>query len=336
MKLWLLTALILAASPVSALAAPAHCLQDQAIDAGTRRQLERSATAYAEALIKGDASTMRAAMTVAGRAVTEDALVVSLGSFLTAFTPGPRKVARTLLVENPDDQTGDVACGDPVRRDTPLQLLSGAPRQATVEVVIPALNNDFDLVVFFIPEDGGWKVHGFYLGGSKASGKSVFDILDMARAEDRRGHVFNASILLLTAAGMIDRGPILHFAGAAAIKEEISGFAAAPELVGAPPFDWDLGGCHWLVVNVGALAVAGEFTLMIEWAPERWDGSIAADQANRVLLEAFMKARPEWQSVFTAVFVKATSPAGRTASGGPSYTTGYIVGEGISEPPTED
>jgi hypothetical protein len=184
------------------------------------------------------------------------------------------------------------------------------PTQAHVVVEGETLNNSWVFVLWLIPTEGSWQVQYVQALPSALVGRSSGDLQDMAEAEKKKNHIFNAYILYATANQLVARGPFFQLGILPEIQQNLSALQVPRELKGRPPFTWQFGQASFKVLNVGALGVNKKIYLKIDQELESWAADKDADDKNHELISAFAKAFPEYTDVFSGLVVRAHERAG--------------------------
>lgn len=315
-----------------------RCRINDQIPAAERAEIESAALAFANKVVAGDLDGVYAALSDDGRpSFPKEYFTAILFPMITSMEPQLPRIGATYFVRTEGEPIlGSASCNDPAHPETAALLdVVNTSFQARVVTRVPTFNNDFGLVLLLIRVDDVWRVHAVYLSSLAMAGKDGFNVLALGREQDRKGNTFNATLLYTAGAAMLDRGPGFELDGLAKIRSELAGFELDPSLAGDRPLAWTLEGQTYSVGSVDLVAIAGDIYLMVSLPLTTWAGDKAADEQNRQFLSAFMKKHPEWKSAFKGVYAKAISPAGQTAQGGPSFTTGYFEGEGFGDPPKD-
>jgi hypothetical protein len=170
-------------------------------------------------------------------------------------------------------------------------------------------NNGIAFTLWLIAEQE-WRVEYFQITPSSMVGKTASDMWALARKEQNSKHMFNAAVLYATANQLAYRGPNYQLGIDPEIKKEMSKLQVPRELQGNPPFAWKFGDDSFKIVNVSPIGVGGKIYLTITQEIAPWGAEQDADQRNRVLILDFIRAVPEYVSVFAGLVVGASEAGG--------------------------
>ncbi|HVZ72057.1 MAG TPA: hypothetical protein VHJ20_06750 [Polyangia bacterium] len=187
-------------------------------------------------------------------------------------------------------------------------------------------NNEWELSLWLMPQDGIWKVNAFHLDASGVADRGVGTLWTLAKEERRAGHAFNAGILYGTVRELLKRGPWLQLGVARAFDEDARTLPPLAELQGPPPFHWRLGGATYEVAGISPIATEGMIGLSFGLPQIEWPATEGVIASNHAFLSAFMAAYPEVPKVFGYLVARAVKP---DRSGG--YATVYEYGRGFND-----
>lgn len=308
--------------------APAvSCLTDTAIAASDRSAIDTLAIAATNDLVKGDYAAFNARMIEPVDLPSLEAL----HALLSGGEPQAPSVTHSYLLRLNGSDSVEGLCGDPTRWDTRARVvLVDSKIQAYVVLKLPTRNHDFAVVVGLVKGSAGWLVHLVHANVAASAGLTAHDLLEMARAQERKGHTFNSHMLYISAYQLADRGPKFALLARDEFEAEAKAAAKAPELEGTGPFAWTFGKTSYLVQTVGPTGFKDDgLCLQIRLVISPWSGWDDPKRLNRALIEAFDKARPEWREVFGCIIVRGVSPGGMTPAGGDLYGTVYDREDGF-------
>lgn len=193
----------------------ASCAADDAIDGSTRQALDKAALDFVSAASGSnpiDAYGMLAGDTKG--AITPDQFLAALRPSLDAVAPfSNARVAHAYFVRAAESGANQrVICGSLDRGDHWVAVTAKpVSRQAHVIVDAQAKGGGWAFVLWLVPENG-WKVEGFNFTATGMGGKSLDDLLKMARTQHDQHHDFDAVLLYGAAAHLAGRGKDLQSA----------------------------------------------------------------------------------------------------------------------------
>ncbi|HEX4861866.1 MAG TPA: hypothetical protein VFV07_11555 [Rhizomicrobium sp.] len=164
------------------------------------------------------------------------------------------------------------------------------------------------LTEWLVRRDGAWRVDDSAMMHSVMAGHDAADLLALARKERAAGHRFNATMLYVGARSLVDRGPFLQLPLVQTIAADEQGYAMASELAGKPPFSWGINGNVYSVGHVTIQSINGKLGLTFDLPQKSWNGTDAADAANRAFLTDFVAAHPDTAKVFAFLVARAIKP----------------------------
>jgi hypothetical protein len=178
-----------------------------------------------------------------------------------------------------------------------------------------AINNQFALTAWLVPEQSPWKVQGYWLNVATLADKNSFQLWGLAREQQGRGHKFNASLLYAAAAQIANRGPNFQMGLAQAITQSASSLEVPSEINAAPPFSWRSNTATFKVLNVGPIAVGGKIYVIIVQEVSPWKTDAEVDGRNKQLLSFFKARFPEYSDVFSGLVARAVEHGGNRGYG---------------------
>ncbi len=302
-----------------------RCFTDADVPPNDRQAVETAALAFVRAAVGANASDAYAMMTATTRSIgSADAFAAMIRAKREETGPySDIGVAHTYLIENAGHGT-EAICGLATSRKWIAVELKPERKQAYVVISARTLNNGLHLTVWLVPDGGGWAVESFHIGMESVAGRSADDLLALARKERDAGQGFNAAALYACVRSLINRGPNFQLAIAQDAARDLENLQVPPELTGAPPFVWNLGGGERTVESVTIIGVEGKLGLVFMLPLTTWTGKEAADRTNREFLIAFIAAHPDYSRVFGFLVARALKP---DKSGG--FATVYELGRGF-------
>jgi hypothetical protein len=246
--------------------------------------------------------------------------------------PGPYEGLKLEHVYQPLPLEGEtrVACGAlGAMKEVSLAAL---PEATQIHALFTAAtrNNDWALTAWLTQEDGAWRVHGFDVAISSIVGFDAAELFAQAEAQAKKGHVLNAHMLYTAAKATAGRGPYLGFGVAKEIEAAHARLAAPAELKGKPPFTWVFDGVTFTLEQVNLAGIDKRLGLVFLHRDPAWDGEDTgkAERRNKRLIDAFVKAHPEYQETFGFLVARILAP-GKDSGWGTVFDSakGYDTGE---------
>ena len=292
----------------------ASCIADDAIDAGTRRALEKAALGFVDAASGAnpiDAYAMLAADTKG--AVSPDKFLAAMRPSLEAIAPiGDAHVVHTYFVRAPRDGGARqrVICGNLDQPDRWVAVTAKPiPEQAHLIVDATAKGGHWSFTLWLVPE-AGWRVEGFNVAAAAMGGRTLDQMVAAARAQRDLHHDFNAVLLYGAASRLASRGNDMQLGLESDIQGQLGKLPIPAYLQGKPPLNWKIGDNTYRVENVGAAGVGDKLYLAITQELSPWHDDNDADTRNRTLIRDFVKAVPEYSSAFAGLIVMARDETG--------------------------
>ncbi len=139
------------------------------------------------------------------------------------------------------------------------------------------------------------------------------ELWEAAKAQQQKGHTFNAALLYRKAATLSDRGPAFQFAIGQLISEDLSKINVPDPIKGEPPYSWRNGQVTYKVEEVGMMAFEGNIYIVLLHEVKPWKTDEEIEAFNRQLIAYFKKQFPEYADTFAGVFARASEEGtGRT------------------------
>lgn len=304
---------------VSHQAQAASCLADDAIDSGTRKTLDQAALDFVSVVSGANpigAYAMLAADTKG--AITPDKFLAALRPSLEPVAPFTDvHVAHAYLVHAAPGGAGQrVICGNIDQPENWVAVTAKPiPDQAHLVVDAEAKQGHWAFVLWLVPENG-WHIEGFNFTATGMAGKSLAEILEIARVQHAQNHEFNAVLLYGAAARLASRGNDLQLGIETSIQEQLAKLPVPAFLKGKPPLTWKIGDEIYKIDSIGAAGVGDKIYLAITQILTPWHSDNDADTRNRMLLRDFVTAVPEYSASFGGLILMA-----RDETGGHLYRT---------------
>jgi hypothetical protein len=289
----------------------ASCQIDSEIDTKSRSDIEGAAFDFTNRLVKNDTAGAVALLTGEAQHVM-DAKRLAEVEKKTIQPEAPYsklEVVHTYFVQATG--TGNfirAVCGSQKGDDWAAVAAKPGTAQAHVLVSAETANNRWAFTLWLMPENGTWRVRYFYRGMEGVAGKTLPEMLALARAERDAGRMFNASILYGGLPPLTDRGPVFRLGVAQTIQKEMANVTPPQDIKGQPPFTFSMAGDHYAVANIGALGIGNKLGLLFVLPHQTWKGEKDADVDNRHFIDAFRKTYPEYAKVFGFVSAQAVKP----------------------------
>lgn len=297
-------------------AAAASCAVDDAVDSATRKALDQAAIDFVNAASGSNpisAYGMLAADTKG--AITPDKFLAALRPSLEAVAPfSDIHVTHTYFVRAPTSGGNQrVICGNLDQPDHWVAVTAKpVAQQAHLIVDAAAKNGHWAFVLWLVPE-GGWKIEGFNFTATGMAGKSLAEIVAMARAQHDQHHDFNALLLYGAAERLATRGNELQLGIEPDIQSQMAKLPIPAFLQGKPPLAWKIGDDTYKIDNIGAAGVGDKIYLAITQELTPWHSDADADTRNRTLIRDFVKAIPEYAASFAGLILIARDDTGSHA-----------------------
>lgn len=305
------------------------CRHGNEIDQTLREGAAAMGAAFFSGLLKGDGGVYEdlspAAKVKITRAKFEAAARAVLG-------PGPYEGLKLEQLYQPLPAPGEtrVACG--TMGAMKQVSLAAIPEATQIHALFTAAtrNNGWALTAWLTQEDGLWRVHGFDVAMASIVGFDAAELFAQAEAQAKKGHALNAHMLYTAAKATAGRGPYLDFGVAKDIDAAHARLAAPDELKGKPPFTWVLDGVTFTLEQVNLAGIDKRLGLVFLHRDPAWDGEDTgkAERRNKRLIDAFVKAHPEFQETFGFLVARILAP-GKDSGWGTVYDAakGYDTGE---------
>jgi hypothetical protein len=240
--------------------------------------------------------------------ITRQQLEGQATAMVRQYQPKNLTVQHTYIIELKGASPGRVICASDLSKPDGRESMTAAnvPEQAHVLLSADTRNNKLAFVVWLVPEQNNWKVQSFRWNVSALADKDSLQLLDLARAQESRGHGFNAALLFAAATQNAYRGPNFQLGVTQVILDEMSKANVPADIKGQPPFLWKNGTTTYRVTSVGPIAVGGKIYVIISHEVSPWKSEDQVDGWNKELLAYFKGRFPEYSDVFAGLVASAT------------------------------
>ncbi|HEY2068331.1 MAG TPA: hypothetical protein VGG48_02155 [Rhizomicrobium sp.] len=286
----------------------AICETDDEIPSDTHADVQTAAMHFAYDFFASDQKSVYGQMTSDFRAHnSQEALGTVLTHLVAVAKPQsePRFAHLYYLRAGGAGAPGRVLCGT---TNTVSMTVLPNLNQAYAVITTEGRNYGWVLVLWLVPEDGGWHVRDARLTTGSAAGRDAETLLAQARAERDSGHSLNAALLYGALVSLVDRGPNFQPAEMQEVRDDLSRFRAPPELTGKPPFSWNLGGKTYLVATAKIAAIGKDLGVVFDLPQTDWPGNDAIDARNKEFLDAFRAAHPDYARDFEFLVARGIKP----------------------------
>ena len=306
------------------------CRHDGEIDQTLREGAAGTGRAFFAGLLEGDGGVYESLSPAAKAKIAREKFDAAARAVLG---PGPYQGLKLEHLYQPLPAPGDtrVACGTlgPMKEVS----LAAIPEATQIHALFTAAtrNNDWALTARLTQEEGGaWRVYGFDIAMSSIVGFDAAALFAQAEAQAKKGHVFNAHMLFTAAKATVGRGSYLDFAVAKDIDAAHARLAVPDELKGKPPFIWIFEGVTFTLEQVNLAGIDKRLGLVFLHRDPVWDGEDTgkAERRNKRLIDAFVKAHPEYKETFGFLVARILAP-GKDSGWGTVFDSakGYDTGE---------
>ena len=287
------------------------CLQDDEIAVETRDVVDASAKTFVNAILdmKPHIASQIMVQDARNQAVATEGMR-SLANYLHQTGPyNDLTLRHTYLPQTrgngPDTMT---RCGARAGTDWVAVKITPCKAQAYVLLSAKTVNNDWAFVLWLEREGDLWHVRNMDVTPSSIVGHTPDDLLKLAREQRDRGNTLNAQMLYTGALFTSNRGKVYQLSVAEELEADLTKFGGVPELKEKPPFAWKLNGNTFTVSSVNVLGISGDLGLTFDVPLEQWKDNKDADQRNRMFLDAFRAAYPEYSQSFEFLVARAMKP----------------------------
>lgn len=314
------------------------CRHDGEIAKETHDGAADAARRFVEAMLASDAAGAHAMFSPE---MQQKVSVEQVGKLIAQIVqPAPFNDLRLDHVFEPSTagtKTGPMMCdGVDGSKFVMVNAMPGAS-QAHVLMSATSRNNGWAMNTWLLRENGAWRVHGFQTSVAAIAGLDTVKLLDLARAQDTKGNGFNAHMLYVAASSTVDRGPDLQLSIEEEANKALSEHKVPPELTGKPPFAWTLGDVTHSIEQVQILGIDQRLGLLLHHRDPEWKvgKNKDAERRNRILIDAVIKAHPEFSQSFAFIVARVQSKDDPTTWGTVyNFEGGYLEEKKTEAPKT--
>ena len=181
------------------------------------------------------------------------------------------------------------------------------PEQAHVLLSADARKEKLAFVVWLVPEQNDWKVRNFRLNNvSTLAGKDSIQLWQLARAQQARGHTFNASELYGAALATASRGPNINLGLSESIVNDGAKLIPPADIQGQPPYLWRNAETTYKMMGVGLIAIDGKIYVRMVHEVPPWQSDRQVGAWNKEMLSYFKRHFPECSDAFAGLVAVAT------------------------------
>lgn len=286
------------------------CLQDDAIEASLRKDAAASARGFFQAMLKGDA---RAAYAMTSPALKKQVPAAKFDTIVkqTLASGGAAfdglSVEQAFQVERSGGKTGRVYCGN----NETWVAVNAQPDVTQVHVLMSAKSaaHDWALTAWLIRSGTRFQVESFHAGISGIAGRPAGDLAALAQEQDRKGHAFNAYMLMSAASATAYRGADMQIALKPAVDAALAKLRVPEELKGTPPRRWKMGGHNYEIEQATIVGSETKLGLVIQHRDATWDASDhEGEKRNRALIHAFVTSHASYAEAFGFIVARLLRP----------------------------
>jgi hypothetical protein len=284
------------------------CGDDTHIAPAKRAAIDLAAVNFVNALFSSNPSDAFDALSKDGQLAITREKVATMGRDFLPLSPKNVAVQHSYEVSSVGKPSGPAVCGDDFSKPEKIVLLTqlDAPDQAAVLMSADAINNHLAISVSLVPEQGAWKVRGFWVNVSTLAEYDSNQLWQLGRAQQEKGHDFNATLLLSASLQLAKRGPDLKLGIVQYIQEDLSNLSAPIEIRGQPPLIWNKGAKDFKILSCGPVAVGGKIYVNLVQEVEPWKDDAQVVARNKELIAYFKQRFPEYSEVFAGIVVRAS------------------------------
>jgi hypothetical protein len=216
-------------------------------------------------------------------------------------------VERAFQVERTAGKTGRVYCGNNVD----WVAVNAQPDVTQVHVLSSAKSaaHDWALAVWLIKNGPRFEVESFHAGISGIAGRPSGALAELAEAQNRKGHLFNAYLLMSAASATAYRGADMQIALKPAVDAQLAKMRVPEELKGNPPRRWRMGGHDYQIEQVTIVGSETKLGLVIQYRDATWDASDhEGEKRNRALIHDFVTSHASYAEAFGFVVARLLRP----------------------------
>lgn len=289
------------------------CAQDRDIPAATRSAIDRSAMSFARAVAGPDPAAAYPQLTAdARRNLSRAEFLALVRTQVAPHEPFQSlRLTHSYLVRGVG-QRAEVQCQKLEESpDWTMVVAAPIPQQAHIIVEGHSAAGDSAFVICMMPEAGEWRVRFFFFSPKVTiAGKSAREFRNLAKAQLRRHHDFNAYVLYSTAIELCSFGADVHLDAQWESEDALRQIPVPSELAGKPPRRWQFGGSTFRILKIVPAGLGGKIYLKIAQESSPWPGDAAADLQNHELISDFAAAHPEYSDAFAGLIAEAVDAGG--------------------------
>lgn len=286
------------------------CAVDDAIEAPLRKAAMAASARFFKAMIERDNQTAYAMLTPGFQQtmlpakfdeVTGALLDGAGGAFVGLKPEHAYHVTR-------EGSAGRVICGNSATG----VAVNALPDVSQVHTLYSAAtpSHTWALTAWMTKNADAWEVASFYVTIAGVAGRSSEDLWRLGQVQAGKGNGFNAFLLLSAASATAHRGPDLQTALKPSIDAALAAQKVPAELAGNPPRTWLLARTKYAIEQVTIVGADKELGLVIMYRDPTWDAAdnVDGETRNRVLVQAFVKSRPEVKEAFGFIVARILKP----------------------------
>jgi hypothetical protein len=284
------------------------CAEDAHLDTIARNAIDSAAMNFVQTMLGPNPAAAFDLFSKDGQVGTNRQQLEGVAAtILRPYDPKNVTVEHTYVITLKGNSPGRVVCSSDLSQPNGWESLAvkSVSQQAHVSLSADTRNNKLAFVAWLVSEQNAWRVQSFWVNVSALADKGSIQLWELARAQQTRGHTFNAALLYAAARQTANRGPNFQLGIAQSIADDMSKLTVPTEIQGQPPFVWGSGENTYKVTNVGPIAVGGKIyvTIAHEVPPSRSDKQM--DAVNRELIGHFKHRFPEYSDVFAGIVARA-------------------------------
>lgn len=288
-------------------AVPAKCAIDSQIPSPVRNSIESAASGFVDKLIGSNPDTAFDALSAESKMADKRSQYLDMVNMYKHFSPTHIAIQHTYMTSDARPGIEQIFCSMPQSGADDWEVFNvvGVPEEAVVLFSGEMTNNSLAIPVWLVHEQNTWKIQEFWVGPSSLGEKDATAIWDMARAERKLGHNFNAALLYITANQESFRGMFFQIGVSQAIGEDMLNFQIPAEINGQPPFIWKNKDTTWQILNIGLISIGGKTYIVIVQQVQPWVSDAEVDKWNKDLIAYVQMRFPEYRSAFSGIVVRA-------------------------------
>jgi hypothetical protein len=305
------------------------CRHNEEIDPALREGATAAARAFFDALLEGDGAAAYAMLSTETQGNIDHAAFD--GTMMKILGNGPYGDLLLAHTFQPDVGSADKALCALSTTEQSVSV-SALPEATQIHAVFSTTTrgNDWALTSWLVKRGESWQVQSYKVSLAAIVGHDAHALLAMANAQEKKGNTLSAHMLYGAAKATADRGPDFQLGVRRDIEAAFAEHKTPPELEGEPPFTWRLGEESFEIDKVTLIGVDKRLGLMFMLRDPTWDGRETgkAEKHNKRLIDAFVKAHPEYAETFAFLVARTLEP-GKDSGWGTVFDAvkGYDTGE---------